>query len=64
MLTPDGFLLTSAHVIVELGGERIEGVEDIQRLMVADLIGSEVDIVVLRAGSPRRPPLRVRELSS
>ena len=56
--------LRPEDLIVELGGERIEGVEDIQRLMVADLIGSDVDIVVLRAGSPRRLPLRARELSS
>lgn len=55
--------LRPEDLIVELGGQRIEGVEDIQRLMVADLIGSDVDIVVLRAGSPRRLPLRVRELS-
>jgi S1-C subfamily serine protease len=56
--------LRPEDLIVELGGERVEAVEDIQRLMVADLIGSDVDIVVLRGGSPRRLPLRVRELSS
>jgi S1-C subfamily serine protease len=56
--------LRPEDLIVELAGERIEGVEDIQRLMVADLIGSDVDIVVLRAGAPLRLPLGVRELSS
>jgi serine protease Do len=56
--------LRPEDLIVELAGERIEGVEDIQRLMVADLIGSDVDILVLRAGSPRRLALTARELSS
>jgi hypothetical protein len=30
--------------------------------MVADLIGAEVDILVLRGGAPRRLRLLVREL--
>ena len=56
--------LRPEDLIVELAGVRIEGVEDIQRLMMADLIGADVDILVLRAGSPRRLALRARELSS
>ena len=56
--------LRPEDLIVELAGVRTEGVEDIQRLMVADLIGADVDILVLRAGSPRRLALRARELSS
>ena len=44
--------------------ERVNAVtvDDIQRLMVADLIGTDVDVVVLRAGAPRRLSLRVHEL--
>ena len=37
-------------LIVELAGTRVQGVDDIQRLMVADLIGASVAIVVLRHG--------------
>src|SRR5436305_1550050 len=41
-------------LIVELAGSRVEGVDDIQRLMVADLIDVPVEVVVLRAGQERR----------
>jgi S1-C subfamily serine protease len=51
-------------LIVELAGATVASVEDIQRLMVADLIGSEVEIVVLRAAVPKRLRLLVRELDS
>ena len=51
-------------LIVELAGARVETVEDIQRLMVADLIGAEVEVVVLRAGAARRLRLVVGELGS
>jgi len=54
--------LRPEDLIVELAGARVEGVEDIQRLMVADLIGTEVDVLVLRAGEPRRMRVTVREL--
>ena len=33
-----------------MNGARIERVEDLQRLMVADLIGTPVSVRVLRAG--------------
>ncbi len=49
-------------LIVELASTRVHGVDDIQRLMVADLIGIEVEIVVLREGAERRMRLLVREL--
>jgi S1-C subfamily serine protease len=49
-------------LIVELAGTRVLGVEDIQRLMVADLIGAPVDVVVLREGQPVRLRLVPREL--
>ena len=56
--------LRPEDLIVELGASKVSSVEDIQRLMVADLIGAEVDVVVLRAGTPRRLRLVVRELDS
>jgi hypothetical protein len=49
---------------VELAGETVGSVEDIQRLMVADLIGTEVEVVVLRAAMPKQLRLLVRELDS
>jgi S1-C subfamily serine protease len=41
-------------LLVELDGTRVNGVEDIQRLMVSDLIGASVDAVVLRGGETVR----------
>jgi S1-C subfamily serine protease len=37
-------------LILSVNGTRIERVEDLQRIMVADLIGTEVDLRLLRAG--------------
>ena len=37
-------------LIVEVNGARVTGVDDLQRLMVADLIGRTVSVRVLRAG--------------
>jgi S1-C subfamily serine protease len=37
-------------LILSVGGTRTERVEDLQRLMVADLIGTPVEIRILRAG--------------
>ncbi len=54
--------LRPEDLIVELAGSQVGSVEDIQRLMVADLIGTEVEVVVLRAGTPQRLRLLVREL--
>jgi S1-C subfamily serine protease len=50
-------------LIVELAGERVLGVEDIQRLMVADLIDTPVDALVLRGGRALRLSLVPRELA-
>jgi S1-C subfamily serine protease len=50
-------------LIVELAGERVSGVEDIQRLMVADLIDLSVEAVVLRGAAELRVQLVPRELS-
>ncbi|HWX95976.1 MAG TPA: trypsin-like peptidase domain-containing protein [Solirubrobacteraceae bacterium] len=60
----DGAGLRPEDLIVELAGERVQGVDDIQRLMVADLIGSPVDVEVLRGGEPLRLRLVPRELDS
>ena len=49
-------------LILELAGERVLGVEDIQRLMVADLIDTPVEALVLRGGRPVRLTLIPREL--
>jgi S1-C subfamily serine protease len=37
-------------LILSVNGTRIERVEDLQRIMVADLIGSRVEVRILRAG--------------
>ena len=42
--------LRRGDVIVELGGEPVEGVGDLQRLMTAELIGRSVAMRVLRGG--------------
>src|SRR5947209_5163139 len=51
-------------LIVELAGSRVEGVDDIQRLMVADLIDVPVEVIVLRGGQERRLRLVPRELDA
>ena len=43
-------------------GERVSGVEDIQRLMVGEKIGVSVDVVVLRRAAELRLKLVPREL--
>jgi S1-C subfamily serine protease len=55
--------LRAEDLIVELAGTRVHGVDDIQRVMVADLIGAQVDVVVLRGGTPLRLPLVAHELN-
>ena len=50
-------------LIVELGGERVSGVEDIQRLMVGEKIGAPVDVLALRSGRELRLELVPRELT-
>ena len=42
--------LRAEDLIVELDGERVAGVSDVQRLMVAELIGTRVPTTVLRQG--------------
>jgi S1-C subfamily serine protease len=49
-------------LLVELDGTRVHGVEDIQRVMVGDLIGKEIDAVLLRSGESLRLRIVPREL--
>ncbi|MBN1528310.1 MAG: trypsin-like peptidase domain-containing protein [Thermoleophilaceae bacterium] len=49
-------------LIVEVDGTRLERVEDLQRLMVAELIGARVEVRVLRAGVERSLGLVPAEL--
>jgi S1-C subfamily serine protease len=60
----DGAGLRPEDLIVELDGVRLERVEDLQRLMVAELIGSRVEAVVLRAGVELRVGLVPTELEA
>src|SRR5207248_833375 len=55
--------LRVGELIVELAGERVAGVEDIQRLMVGEQIGVSLDVVVLRGAAELRLKLVPRELS-
>ncbi len=54
--------LRPEDLIVELNGTPVESVDDIQRLMVGDLIGSRVNARVLREGSERELDLVPAEL--
>jgi serine protease Do len=54
--------LRAEDLIIELAGSRVHGVDDIQRLMVADLIDAHVEVLVLRGGEPLRLHLVAREL--
>ena len=51
-------------LILSVNGARIERVEDLQRLMVADLIGTEVSVRLLRAGRQLELELRPAELET
>jgi S1-C subfamily serine protease len=50
--------------LLEVGGTVIERVEDLQRLMTADLIGQRVDVTLLREGSERQMTLVPAELDT
>jgi len=56
--------LRPEDLIVELNGTPVQTVDDIQRVMVADLIGANVHARVLRAGSERELELVPVELVS
>jgi serine protease Do len=49
-------------LIVDLGGEAVDGVDDLQRLMADDLIGATVEATVVRGGELQRLELVPVEL--
>jgi S1-C subfamily serine protease len=56
--------LRAEDLIVELDGTPVEAVDDIQRVMVADLIGSPVRARVIREGTELELELTPVELVS
>src|SRR4029077_16295835 len=46
--TPHG--LMSGDMLLKLGGEPVSGVDDLHRLPIADLAGTEQSVEILRAG--------------
>jgi S1-C subfamily serine protease len=42
--------LRAEDLIVDLNGERVEGVDDLQRLMAGELIGEKVTVTTVRNG--------------
>jgi S1-C subfamily serine protease len=56
--------LRAGDLLVELAGQRVTGVADVQRLMEEDVIGTRVTAVVLRAGLERRLQVVPRELGA
>jgi S1-C subfamily serine protease len=49
-------------LLLELDGQRIEDIGDLQRMMVAELIGARVQATVIRAGRTLRLELVPEEL--
>jgi S1-C subfamily serine protease len=56
--------LRAEDLIVALDGAIVEGVDDLQRLMVGDLIGSTLTASVIRHGEELHLPLRPDELET
>jgi S1-C subfamily serine protease len=54
--------LRPEDLIVSLDGSRVEGVNDLQRLMAAHLIGAEIELEVVRGGRLHRLRLVPAEL--
>ena len=54
--------LRPEDLLVEAGGVQLRGVEDLQRLMTEDMIGREIELVVVRGGEERRVSITPREL--
>ena len=51
-------------LVVAVGGEPVLGVNDLQRLLTADLIDRQVELAIFRGGTPRRLALVPRELAA
>ena len=56
--------LRAGDLLVELGGRRVEGVPDVQRLLEDEVIGTHVTAVVLRDGRERRTQVVPVELGA
>ena len=56
--------LRPEDLIVALDGSVVEGVDDLQRLMVGELIGSTATATVIRNGEELHLPLRPEELET
>jgi S1-C subfamily serine protease len=56
--------LRPEDLIVEVGGTPVTGVNDLQRLMVAELIGTSVPVLVIRSGRTLRLELVPVELTA
>jgi S1-C subfamily serine protease len=56
--------LRVGDIVVELDGDPIEGVGDLQRRLVGDVIGRSIDLRFERAGEPRSISIRPVELAS
>jgi S1-C subfamily serine protease len=54
--------LRPEDLLVEAGGVQLRGVEDLQRLMTEDMIGREIELVVVRGGEERHVSITPREL--
>jgi S1-C subfamily serine protease len=54
--------MRAEDLIVELGGTPIEGMDDLQRVVVSELIGRAVRAKVVRAGRERELELVPAEL--
>jgi S1-C subfamily serine protease len=50
-------------LVVAVGDDPVLGVNDLQRLLTADVIDREVELAIFRGGTPRRLALVPRELS-
>jgi S1-C subfamily serine protease len=54
--------LRTGDLLVELDGRRLTGVQDVQRLMEDEVIGTRVVVTALRDGLERRMTVVPREL--
>lgn len=53
--------LRSGDVVIDFGGTRVARIDDLQRLLTADVIDTPVPVRILRDGAPRRVVLVPRE---
>jgi S1-C subfamily serine protease len=54
--------LRAGDLLLEADGRRLAGVQDVQRLMEEEVIGTQVRLVLLRDGLERRLTVVPREL--